>query len=195
MIAPYNDDSSLCCSRCSSPVPVDLLGASTTLVCKTCGAPLQVEVFPAMIRGIGPVEFGESLHTEDEASCFYHSGKRAVTVCANCGRFLCALCDMPLADQRLCPNCVQEARKQGQIPVLVKHRVLHDRVILSLAIIPLLVFWLTIITAPVTLYLALRRWKSPSSLVRKSRPRFVAAIMIAGAQLAGWTTFLVYRLG
>jgi len=193
MIAHNHDTGSICCSRCSSPVPAELLGASTGLTCTICGASLVVEVYPALFRGTGPVEVGDSLHAEDEASCYYHPGKRAVVPCAACGRFLCALCDMPLAGQRLCPVCVQLAKAHGQMLALVNHRVLHDRIILSLAIFPLLVFWITIITAPLAISLAVRHWKSPGSLVHKSRARFILAILIAGLEVAGWTTFLVYR--
>jgi hypothetical protein len=192
MIAQTSRDPWVRCTRCGSPVPEVLLGAAQPWSCGNCEAELQVEVFPALSREADPVQAGESLQTETEAGCFFHPDKKAVVSCASCGRFLCALCDIPLAGQRLCPTCVQLGRTQGRLTELVTRRTLYDQVALSLSIIPMLMVWLTIITAPMALYVACRYWKAPPSLLPRTRFRSVAAILIAGLQIMGWTTLLVY---
>jgi hypothetical protein len=192
MIAQTSRDPWVRCTRCGSHVPEVLLGAAQPWPCENCEAELQVEVFPALIREADPVQAGESLQTEAEAGCFFHPDKKAVVSCVSCGRFLCALCDIPLAGQRLCPTCVQLGRTQGRLTELVTRRTLYDQVALSLSIIPMLMVWLTIITAPMALYVACRYWKAPPSLLPRTRFRSVAAILIAGLQIMGWTTLLVY---
>ena len=45
---------------------------------------------------------------------------------------------------------------------------------------------LTIATAPASVVISISKWKQPLSLVRRSRWRFVAAIVISLAMVAGW---------
>ena len=56
----------------------------------------------------------------------------------------------------------------------------------DLAVVPLLMWPFTFLTAPAALYLALRYWKRPLSVVRRTRWRYIAAIAIALAQIAAW---------
>jgi hypothetical protein len=44
----------------------------------------------------------------------------------------------------------------------------------------------TIATAPASIVISITKWKQPLSLVRPSRWRFVAAIVVSLAMLAGW---------
>jgi len=52
--------------------------------------------------------------------------------------------------------------------------------------LPLLIFYFTIITAPAALFVAIRHWNSPSSIIPRTKIRFVVAIVIALVELAGW---------
>ena len=51
----------------------------------------------------------------------------------------------------------------------------------------------TLITAPAAIYVALRYWNAPMSLVPRTKIRFILAILFAGAELAGWS-FGVYAV-
>jgi hypothetical protein len=138
------------------------------------------------------VEFGDSLQTDDEASCFYHPEKKAVVACESCGRFICSLCEISMAGRRLCPNCMELGRNQEKIAELVTHRSLHDQIALSLAIVPLLIYFITLITAPMAIYFSIRHWKSPTSILpRWSKVRFVFAILIGLLELGIWAAVLV----
>src|SRR5262249_16864330 len=154
-----------------TPLSPQSLGTSELVACPRCKARLQVVVFPALFRGLTPGAAAEPVLVENEASCFYHPRKKAVIPCDNCGRFLCALCGVELNQQHLCPACLESGKKKGKLAHLENKRTLYDRMALGLAVFPMLVFWLTIITAPMALYIAIRYWKSPTSLVGHGKRR------------------------
>jgi hypothetical protein len=123
---------------------------------------------------------------EGEAGCFYHSSKRAVVACDQCGRFLCALCQIDFLEQNWCPPCVQIARDKGRLGGLDAVRRLYGNAAIGLATVPLLFWPSTLLTAPMSLYVTFRYWNSPSSLVRRSRWLFYAATLFAVVELGGW---------
>ena len=154
--------------------------------CPTCAVPLQVEIFPALFRRTASGRDGEALMVDGESSCFYHPQKKAVLPCQGCGRFLCALCDCELRGQHFCPACLEVGRKKGKIKSLENQRTLYDSIALSLAILPLIIFYFTVITAPMALYIAIRYWNAPRSIVHRTKIRYVLAIFFAALQILGW---------
>ncbi|MGB8355533.1 MAG: hypothetical protein WCD79_16665 [Chthoniobacteraceae bacterium] len=150
-----------------------------------------MEVFPALFRPLGVGSTGEAVASAEEAACFYHPQKRALVPCDSCGRFLCALCDVELNGQHLCPNCLQTGRKKGKLRNLENERVRYDRLALTTSLAPLLLWPVTLITAPIAIFLSIRHWNSPSSLVHGyTRLRFVLAILISLAEIGGWVAFI-----
>jgi hypothetical protein len=140
-----------------------------------------------LFRRHTPGRDGEAVVVENEASCFYHPQKKAVLPCEGCGRFLCALCDCELHGQHFCPACLETGKKKGKIKRLENERVLYDDLALALAVLPLLIFYFTLVTAPIALYIAIRYWNSPRSIVRRQTHwRFVIAIIFATLEIAGW---------
>ena len=81
-----------------------------------------------------------------------------------------------------------------KIKNLENHRTLYDSIALSLAILPIFIFWFTIVTAPLVIFLVIKYWRAPTSLVGRTKIRFVVAFLIAGLQIAGWIFFLVPML-
>jgi hypothetical protein len=114
--------------------------------------------------------------------------------CEGCGRFLCSLCEIEMSGRRLCATCIERGAAKGKIKRLENTRVRYDDVALSLAIIPIFFIWITFITASAALYVALRYWKAPRSLVRPSRWKFVVAIIFSFLELMGWGYFGVRML-
>ena len=137
---------------------------------------------------------GETLTDEGEAGCFFHPRKKAHIPCSACGRFICALCDMEIKGQHLCPLCLESGQKKKTIRDIEKSRVLYDSIALSLSFWPLLFFFITVITAPVAIYLVIRYWNAPSSIVGRTKFRFIAAFIIAAIQILGWLIFLYHTL-
>jgi hypothetical protein len=125
-----------------------------------------------------------------QASCFYHPQKQAVHVCDGCGRLVCALCSVDLADQHLCPACISSGKKKGKLTVLENTRVCWDRIALSLGVIGLFTSFFSIITAPIAIYISIRHWNSPSSLVRPRKRGFVIAVILAVLELVFWVGIL-----
>ncbi|MDB6112007.1 MAG: hypothetical protein JWR69_3757, partial [Pedosphaera sp.] len=152
----------------------------------------QAQVFPALFRRFTPGRSGEAVMEESEASCFYHPQKKAVLPCEGCGRFLCALCDCELNGQHLCPSCLEGGRKKKKIKSLENHRILYDRAALALAVYPMLIFYLTIVTAPIAIFLAIRHWNTPTSIIHRTKIRYVIALTIATLQIIGWVAMIYF---
>ncbi len=92
----------------------------------------------------------------------------------------------------MCPNCLEGQKRKGQLAALETERTLYDRIALSLAVYPLLLFYLTVITAPIAIFVSIRYWKAPGSLVRRTRSGFVVAIVLALVQIAGWIALAIF---
>jgi hypothetical protein len=163
--------------------------------CPACGVPLQTEIFPALFRKISAGQTGEAVIIEGESSCFYHPQKKAVLPCDGCGRFLCALCDCPLDNRHFCPTCLETGRTKGKIRTLENQRTLYDSIALSLALYPLLFICfiqMIIITASISLYVAIRYWNAPQSILRRTKVRFIAAIILALVDIACWACYIIF---
>ena len=179
------------CPECRAELVNDVVHQAEFAPCPACGVPLQLSVFPAIHRRPSVGSSGERIMVDGESSCFYHPLKKAVLPCDGCGRFLCALCDCPLEGKHFCPTCLETGRTKGTIKSLDNQRTLYGDLAIAMALAPLLIFYLTIITAPATLFIAIRFWKYPQSLVRPNRSRYVIAIFVALLEIAGWTTLFI----
>ncbi len=180
------------CPKCQTRLLDGVFNTPTLQPCPNCATPILVEVFPAFFRPPAPLQTGEALMGEGEASCFYHPQKKAAVPCEGCGRFLCALCDVELNGQHLCPACLESGKKKGKIKNLQNERTLHDSIALTAAILPVLFWPLTFVTAPATIFWSIRHWNTPTSLIPRTKIRFVLAIIIAGLQITGWIIGLYF---
>ena len=186
----------LVCTKCQTPVPGEQYSAREPVPCGGCGSPLAVTVFPSFHVPVRAGKQAEAVLAGGTASCFYHPEKRAVVPCVSCGRFLCALCDVELKEEHFCTGCLERGKRGGKLADLETDRTLFDSVALSLAVLPLLLFWVTIVTAPMALFVAIRYWRAPSSILPRTRVRMVFAILLASLQIAAWVfgiTFLITR--
>jgi uncharacterized paraquat-inducible protein A len=179
------------CPKCQVALLPHAFNQGDFAPCATCHTPLQMEIFPALFRRPEAGQAGETILTEGEAGCFYHPQKKAVLPCEGCGRFLCALCDCDHRGQHLCPSCLETGRTKGKIKSLENKRTRYDNLALALALFPFLIFYFTIITAPMTLYVTLRYWKAPLGLTQRSRIKLGIAAGIATLQIAGWAAGLI----
>ena len=185
----------LVCSNCSAPIPAADWNREHAF-CASCRAPYSALVFPAFFAQPGGARAGDPVLESGESACFYHPQKRAVVPCDQCGRFLCSLCQVEFLGQNWCPGCIEGRRRKGQLSKLDASRALHDNTVLALAILPAFLVWPTIITAPMTLFLTVRYWRAPSSILPRTRIRFVAAAAIAFLELTAWiwiVAYLIYR--
>lgn len=181
------------CTKCNKALPREVYNRYEMAECPSCGVSLRVDVFPALFREHETGFLGENIALETESSCFFHPQKRAVVPCAECGRFLCALCDIEFSGRHLCPQCLEVGGKKRTIKSLENQRVLYDDIALALAIIPAIFVWPTIITAPMSLFIAIRHWKTPLSIIPRTKFRFIIAMVLSGLQITGWV-FLFVKL-
>jgi hypothetical protein len=180
------------CPSCKAPLAEELFNHPGLVACAGCGGQTRADVFPAYSRPTATGRDGEFLILETESSCFYHPQKKAILACDGCGRFLCALCDCDFHGQHFCTACLQSGQKKGKIKRLEQQRVLYDSIALSLAVYALLIFYLTLVTAPIAIFIAIRHWNSPRSIVHRTKIRLVLAIAIAAAELVGWAVLIYF---
>ena len=178
------------CTRCRTTLGPEVLGAGRT-TCPSCRTALRVDPFPALLKPPPSADKPESAALSDEASCFYHPQKKAAAVCESCGRFLCSLCDLDFEGGHICPQCLERGRRAHKLENLETQRSVYDRAALYTAFLPLFVYPVTLITAPVTLFLVFRALRAPGSLVHRRWPRLLLATVVALLQLAVWTAFFV----
>ncbi len=180
------------CSKCKATLPTEVFNVPQFTPCPSCRKLIRVEVYPALFRPVSLPQ-AEQVILEGEAGCFYHPHKKAVTPCDGCGRFLCALCDVELAGQHLCTACLESGKKKGKLKSLETKHVRYDRIALGAATLPMLLCWTSLIGAPIALYIAIRYWKEPCSILGGSKASFITAIVLASLQIIGWAVFFAYQ--
>jgi hypothetical protein len=188
---------SLYCTRCQRELPVTIFRGDEFRLCPSCGAKTYGVIFPAFTQGVSGSRPGETLILDTDASCFYHPQKKAEVACEYCGRFLCALCDVEMEKKHLCPPCIESGKQKGRIKTLENRRTLYDSIALSLSILPLLIFYFTIITAPIAIYMVFRYWNAPTSILHRGKWRMVLALIFSASEIMGWglvAYFLISRL-
>ena len=183
----------LSCTKCNTPLPGQMINSYSLIPCPSCESLLRADVFPALYREFPSGQSGEPLQIDKEAGCFYHPRKKAVVPCATCGRVVCALCEVALNGHHLCPSCFEKGRTKRKIKSLENQRTCYDTIALLVATVSILIYWVTIFTAPLVIYLTVRHWNSPSSIIPRTKIRFVMAFIIASLQIAGWF-FVIFHL-
>jgi hypothetical protein len=187
------------CSRCNAVLPREVVEAREMALCPDCGAAVTAWVFPAILSRPAPILSAETTAVEGDATCFFHPGKAAVLACSRCGRFVCQLCQVELRGETLCPECITTGMAKKKIAALENRRVCYDSVALTLATWPVVTLWyLTIFTAPAALYIGIRYWKAPLSIVGRTKVRLVLALLLATTEIALWVwgvLFLIAHLG
>lgn len=186
------------CAVCKASLEPDDSDNREHSRCPSCDVRIRVIRFPAAYRETPTVNSGDPLVVDDEAGCFYHTGKKAVIPCSACGRFLCALCDIEIGERHLCPPCIEAENKEADSgnkvgTDTVNQRMLYNRLAMWLAVLPLLpIFWFfSFLTAPAAVYVVIRYWKYPTGVYAGSKKwQFAIAFLIAGGQIAVWIYFI-----
>lgn len=177
------------CDKCQTALPGAVVHTGTLVACPACGVPTLVHVFPAFGRPVPRGRTPEALASPGDAGCFYHPGKKAVVPCDDCGRFLCALCDLEPGDGRhVCPACAQAAGRGG---LRGGPHTLSDRLTLGVACLGLIP-GVNVLVGPVALVLVARFWNEPRrGPVPRGRWRLVAAGLLGLVEtgVAGFVLF------
>jgi hypothetical protein len=181
--------STFSCPKCRAALAIESGTTETVAVCPHCASAIEAFFFPAFFRPMQAGTAATALADHTEASCFYHPQKQAMRVCDGCGRLICALCSIEMGAEHLCPTCLASGKKKGKITTLEDTRTRYDSIAMSLAVFGMLFYAFAIFLAPAAIYLSIRHWNSPGSLVGSSKTRFVIAILLASGTLLLWFAF------
>jgi hypothetical protein len=184
----------LLCPHCSGPLPIDLFVAGRFGRCPACHSQVEAYIFPEFHKAAS-ARSEIHLAQEHEAVCYFHSRYRAKNPCDNCGRFLCEICAINVGNRDLCAECLGQLRKQRNETGLVHYAPLFDNVSLFLVTAPVITifFWfLTIFSAPVSLFLSFYYWPRQWNLLPRSRVRFVLAILFSLILIGLWALVIYY---
>ncbi len=179
------------CIKCMAPLGAEVVNNAELSQCPSCGVLTKVDLFPAMFKEISAGTIGETLITDNDASCFYHPQKKVEVSCSECGRFLCALCDVELDGKHLCIPCLQAGKKKKTLKNMENHRALYDNITLYSAIGSVFFWFISFLTAPIILFMIFRYWKAPTSILPRTKVRFLASFIITIIQIGGWSFFLL----
>jgi hypothetical protein len=160
--------------------------------CPSCGSANSVRAFPALLTPAR--EARPETAFPGEAACFDHPGKRAAAACSQCGRYVCALCSVELGGDVWCPACVTSRSGKARAANLETSRTLWDSITLTLPLASLIVWPITILSAPAALAIGLVKFRAPLSLVRRTRWRLAAGILISLAEVIFWIWALIYLI-
>ena len=183
------------CRRCGRVLSDDRIDTASFVPCPQCGDQLLIREYPAArVEQINQAGSPSVEREETQAGCFYHPGRTAEVVCDGCGRFICGLCVVDFKSQRLCPNCLRQQVEEKEEGVIVRRFIRYDRIALLTAILPIFFWPMTFVTGPASVYMGVRYWKRPVSLVTSGRGRLALAILLGGLQTLGWLAVIVWGL-
>jgi hypothetical protein len=186
----------LACPECGFELKPYFLESPDYRPCHVCGHETSALPYPACFAAAKVITAADLSREEDDASCFYHESKKAMQSCSQCGRFLCALCAAQIGNDVLCPSCIVSGEKRpGADKIadrLERGRTLYDSTALIVAVLPALTVWLSLFGGPASVFIALRYWRRPSSIVRRYQWRKWLALALGLAQTGGWAWLFTY---
>ena len=171
---PPSRPGALACPNCEGSVaPVETRTGWQN--CPYCDKRLQLWLWPVMHHNTSA-----AAAMPNQATCFFHPEKAFQACCQRCGRFVCALCDLQLGAEHVCPTCFERGRVDtglngGQAEW--RHRdVLYDSIALVIGWC-WIIFWPVLLVAlPMVIFLHVKYRKAPRSyLIPRSGWRFWAA--------------------
>jgi hypothetical protein len=162
--------------------------------CPYCEKRLQIRIWPVVRQNTNA-----AAALSDQATCFFHPDKAFQACCQRCGRFVCALCDLQLGAEHVCPTCFERGRANSGVEAGKaewRHRdVLYDSIAVTVGW-GWILFWPVIVAAiPTAIFLHVKYRKAPRSyLIPRSGWRFWVAyagllwlpLVIAIPILVGW---------
>lgn len=180
------------CPGCAGDIAVDETNTEWQ-TCPYCNKRLLMRVWP-----VARQSNNAATALSDQATCFFHPEKAFQACCQRCGRFLCALCDLQLGAEHVCPICFERGRADTNVEAGKaewRYRdVDYDSIALTVGWAWVL-FWPTFVVAlPAVIFLHVKYRKAPRSyLIPRSGWRFWAAyvglawlpLIIATAFIAG----------
>jgi hypothetical protein len=184
------------CPACQADLPVaDGSVGEQTIICGNCRGVVELETFPAQWRKVQPGRAGE-LVTGEESACFVHTDRRAEAACDSCGRFMCALCEVRVGEQRICVACLESGRRAGRLAQVERSRTIFALVALRVALFGLLLGPFGPAAGMSAIVLAVIGLRKPASVTGRRYIGSAIAALVLGALLTlGWAWWWVSVFG
>ncbi|MDX2186139.1 MAG: hypothetical protein SFV32_04330 [Opitutaceae bacterium] len=157
--------------------------------CRYCFTRVDILTFPAF-EAARSVTRPRAVSV-DSATCFYHGSNQAESICDDCGRFVCGVCGIPSGTSVLCPKCISQRQESDKAHI--PSRFIYGGAVARLALLPLLMWPLTLVTAPTAVVLAIIGWRKPGSIVGGGRASLAVGGLIALVQCVLWG-ILIFNL-
>jgi len=181
LTSPSQRDDAASSPRGAAAVPCPNCGGGVVPIqtgwqsCPSCANRLQACLWPVIRQNTKA-----AVALSDQATCYFHPDKAFQACCQRCGRFVCALCDLQLGAEHVCPACFERGRSDsstGASKAEWRHRdVLYDSIALMVGWV-WIIFWPTLVAAiPSVITLHVKFRKAPRSyLIPRSGWRFWVA--------------------
>lgn len=162
------------CPKCSGDV-VPLVTPTGWQNCPFCRRRLQIRRWAALRQSTSA-----ATAATDQATCFFHPDKAFQACCQRCGRFVCALCDLQLGAEHVCPTCFERGRTDSGLDGRKsewRHRdVLYDSIAVTLGWSWFILWPVIAVALPAAIFLHVKYRKAPRSyLIPRSGWRFWVA--------------------
>ncbi len=143
--------------------------------CPSCANRLQIYLWPVVRQNTNAVTA-----LSDQATCFFHPDKAFQACCQRCGRFVCALCDLHLGAEHVCPTCFERGRGESGVEAGKaewRYRdVLYDSIAATVGWGWILIWPTFIVALPAVIFLHVKYRKAPRAyLIPRSGWRFWSA--------------------
>jgi len=156
--------------------------------CRNCRTDFRAYRLPALTRG-RDIARPKLVAVPEDSTCFFHVQNQAEKICDGCGRFVCAVCAIPNGHEFHCPSCL--SHRINRTDAGVTERTIFPSIALTLALFPLLLYPLTILTAPISIGMVFMGWSRPGSLLRgPQRWKLVLAGIVSTIEIAAWLFLL-----
>lgn len=186
------------CRKCGLVLPAEVFNTPEPAACPKCGNGIFARVFPAFLAAPREGRAGEAIAMDELSGCFFHPDRRAVVPCGECGRFLCALCDLEIEGRHLCPQCLEAGRKKESLIVFRTAHTRWDNIALLLAVVPLVTvvgWYFSMFTSAAAVFISIWKWRNPGqATVPYGKGRMIVALLISITTLAGWALMLYFYL-
>ena len=199
------------CTSCGAALPPGLFQSGEGS-CSLCSRRQQTVILPALYKSqtLAPPSLPDPPQTGDVV-CFFDENRKATQTCSHCGIFMSDAWSARWGRQVVCLKCLEELRAKGNEAAFQTRRTLWDNIALGFSFGPwvllilsictivfyfigALFLFFTFITAPAAIFVALRYWRAPRSLVPRGRTRLVLAILFALIQIGAWGSLIVLLL-
>jgi hypothetical protein len=162
------------CPNCNGDV-VPLETQTGWQGCPFCQTRLQIRLWRALRQNTRA-----AAATPDQATCFFHPDRAFQACCQQCGRFVCALCDLQLGEEHVCPTCFERGRADSGLDggkAEWRHRdVLYDSIAVTIGWAWIILWPVFVAALPAAIFLHVKYRKAPRSyLIPRSGWRFWVA--------------------